>query len=264
MHHSEDPNKKALALTCYLDESGTDKNNDPNNITAVMGGIVLDKDGFLAFGRKWQKLLRDNQNIKAIHMKEFGLHGRLGHFNEEGKRVLFTEAANIVNRYKIQSIDVSINKKQFDNCVPEIIAKYMGGFYGFCFQLFVESWHRYSIQENIKDSIAYLLDDGNEYKQYILYSYDAMLRFQRDKSSLHVGSLSFDDDEKVSALQAADIISWGARRIQSTGILKKGFEPIHGILTKNHLSSYWDKDMLRGVCDYIMPFLQDMARCTLN
>ncbi len=259
MHHSEDPNKKALALHCYIDESGTDKNNDPNNITAVMGGIVLDKDGFFAFDRKWQKLLRDNQDIKAIHMKEFGLHGRLGHFSEEGKRVLFTEAANIINRYKIQSFDVSLNKKQFDNCVPQVIAKHMGGFYGFCFQLFVQSFHSYSLKEKLEDGIAYLLDDGNEFKQYILYSYDAIKRLQKGKIFFHVGSLSFDDDEKVSALQAADIISWGVRRIQNIGELKNGFEPIHRILTKNHLYSFWNEEILRGVCDDMMPELQEFT-----
>ena len=255
MHHSKDPKRKALALTCYLDESGTDRNNDINNVTAVLGGIVLDKEAFFAFDRKWQKLLTDKKIESPLHMKEFGIHGRFSHFTVEDRRVIFTEVANIVNRYKRISIAASLTKKQFDTYMPKKISDHMG-IYGSCFQLLVQVWKHYANDTNQKDNIAIILDDGNEHKNHISNSRDAILEKQKH-DNLYVGSITFGDDKELSPLQGADVISWGVRRIWNDQSLNKGFEPIARIYEKNHFEMKWDEDMLKGVADYMMPVISE-------
>jgi len=42
--------------------------------------------------------------------------------------------------------------------------------------------------------------------------------------------LMFESDERVNALQAADVVCWGARRRAAGCLFTHGFEPIQSIL----------------------------------
>jgi hypothetical protein len=137
MHHSEDPNKKTLAVTCYIDESG---GTDSNNQIGVVAGLVLNKSGFLSFDHYWTDLLFRYKIEPPLHMNEFGKHGRLGYFKYQERAALFTEVAEIINYHKIVSIAAVLNKNQFETCMHEDVRNKMG-FYGFCFVLCVQINH---------------------------------------------------------------------------------------------------------------------------
>jgi hypothetical protein len=47
MHHSNDPDREALVVTCYLDESATDGSTP----TAVVGGLLVNSSHFLGLDK---------------------------------------------------------------------------------------------------------------------------------------------------------------------------------------------------------------------
>jgi hypothetical protein len=104
---------------------------------------------------------------------------------------------------------------------------------------------------NYQDNISFLLDDGNTRKKEIIGTYEAIKNWQKTKL-LHVGGVMFDDDTYISALQAADVIAWGVRRLANdNSSLNKGFEPIAKIFSTNHIQSQWKDEWLRSLSESI-------------
>jgi hypothetical protein len=86
MHQSSYGSRKAGLVTCYFDESGTD---DQSPVT-VVGGVILDRRGFLAFGKEWKVLLKKH-SIPHVHMKAFQRHGELGALTSSQRESIFSD-----------------------------------------------------------------------------------------------------------------------------------------------------------------------------
>ena len=52
MHHSEDNARRSLAVTCYVDDSGTSE----EFFFVVLGGVVMNRPLFLDFEIYWRKV----------------------------------------------------------------------------------------------------------------------------------------------------------------------------------------------------------------
>jgi hypothetical protein len=61
-----------MMVTCYLDESATDGGTPQ----AVVGGLQMNESHFLGFDPAWREMLHDFGLEPALHMKDFGPHGR--------------------------------------------------------------------------------------------------------------------------------------------------------------------------------------------
>jgi hypothetical protein len=96
--------------------------------------------------------------------------------------------------------------------------------------------------------IAYLVDSGNPYAENVFFAHQELVQVQTPEKYLNLGSLSFDLDDDVTALQAADVICWAVRR-RATGFpFAAGFEPIEAILeTKGHNQSPFPEDFIRTI-----------------
>jgi hypothetical protein len=113
--------------------------------------------------------------------------------------------------------------------------------------------------EHIKyqDDIAFLLDNGNPYRQQVDYAHYAMTKRQ-GTVHLHVGSLTFGDDKKISALQAADVIAWGLHRfVNDKSSLNKGFEPIAEIFKSYHIHHQWEEKWLRDLSEPLLEIVHE-------
>jgi hypothetical protein len=90
MKHSHEASREAGVVTCYLDESGT---HDLAPI-AVLGGLLLNKSGFLAFDKAWDQMLEDHSIPPPLHMKDFRRpNGRLADITNEAPRNCFARLA---------------------------------------------------------------------------------------------------------------------------------------------------------------------------
>src|ERR1017187_8054402 len=109
MQHSQDPRRLANVLTSYLDESATDGGSP----IAVVGGLLLQPDTFFYLDIDWEKAIAKHGAGSAIHMKDFGQHGKFGRWTEEARSSLFRDLAKIINEHKICSIAATLTTAQY-------------------------------------------------------------------------------------------------------------------------------------------------------
>ena|SRR5450755_3456556 len=123
MHQSDDPQRQALAVTCYCDDSGSHEESK----VAVVGGVLMNKPSFLHFDQAWDAILKDFR-IDGIHMKDFiRPYGRYVTMAPEMKVALFTSVAKTINEHKIHSVSVGIPQADFKSLLSmEVYRKLMG------------------------------------------------------------------------------------------------------------------------------------------
>jgi hypothetical protein len=245
MHHPDDSDSQPFSVTCYLDESGTDSQSQ----YAVVAGLVMNRDNFIMFDFMWNEILRRHKIIPPLHMKEFGQHGKHKKLTYPETFSLFSDIAKLINCHKIISIAGIMNQIQYNNIMTDEIRKSFG-IYGMCFLLCAFLNHKNAIHSLYHKNIAFLLDAGNEHCGHIVVAYKEVKR-QKEKLNipLHAGSLNFDSDSNISALQAADIIAWAVRR-RAIGLpIGKGFQPISAIIDRNedHVQNSWEENWLKEI-----------------
>jgi hypothetical protein len=250
MHHSDDPDRQAFSVTCYLDESGTDEQNPQ----AVLGGLLMNRYNFISFGKFWVDILAHFKINFPLHMKEFGRpHGKFAYISDNDRYLLFNELSLLINSHKIYSLATTISQSQFKqnfNNIKNISA------YGICFIFCVFINHQQANYKNYDKDIAFIIDEGNKYRSHIDGAHTEIRKWQKTEP-YHVGSLTFGDDEQIPALQAADIISWATRRRISGLTLTNGFEPISNILDdKAHIQARWEEDWLQDLLKNLMPHIK--------
>ncbi|MGD0232397.1 MAG: DUF3800 domain-containing protein [Syntrophorhabdales bacterium] len=243
LHRSDDPDKKAVVMTCYLDDSGTD-NQGP---VAVSGGILVNKANFLHFDEKWTFLLdrykvRDHKDNRRLHMKDFRSTNK--HLSRREQRALFLGLSDLINSHKYISVAATLTHDQFKTLVHDEIKEHTGMHF-FCFLLCAFHVHGQAEYMKFNERIAFLLEHQEEHEEEILRAHGQWIRRQ-EQQELHMGTLGFSD-EKFSALQAADVVAWGVRRQLSGLPFPFEFEPILDILRVDHLQDQWKDDALTTI-----------------
>lgn len=236
LHHSDDPDKRAMLLTCYADESGTDSDSS----VAVVGGVMLDKSQFFWLDVAWRKCLDKHHIPWPLHMRDFGPRGKLKNLRSEERRALFKDVTKVINNNKAFSIVSTLNSDQYRVDFADLSELSM---YGACFANLVMFNGLGAEMAQYRADIPYVLDTGNAYKHHIIDAHD-LLR----KSDLKTGTLAFDFDEALAALQAADVISWTQRRKQAAE-LKSGFEPLVDILNDRHFEASYKPEWMAKVAN---------------
>jgi hypothetical protein len=247
MHRDRDnPESETAALRLYMDESGGE---DPNTPHAVIGGMLIFRRGFLEFEEAWDRMLvAHGIPDDGIHMKEFGRpHGKFAHISDCCRMDLFTDACDLIRKYRAVSIAATLSNDEYQTNVPqEARDKY--SVYAMCFSLTVIMNHQLAKANNYIDPIPFILDSGNPYKRHVVKAHTFLQKRFQQHEYLHLGSLTFDDDKALGILQAADIIAWGTRR-RVTGVpFGSGFAPIEQLLTSDashHAEIPWKADWLK-------------------
>ena len=209
MHHSTDPRRISLAVTCYCDDSGSHDDSS----TAVVGGTVMNKQGFIDLDHDWRRLLREFR-LENIHMKDFTRpYGRYCTMNREMKIALFTSVANIINKTKVYSVSIAVPNSDFRALFPpKVYSQFMGG-YALAFFALVIANHDIALVTHYNNRISYLIDKGsNHHHQQLEGAHSVMLRVEKENGEKFTGAMASDLDDNNNALQAADVIAWTYHR----------------------------------------------------
>jgi len=246
IQHSTDKTRKAVMISCYFDESGTD---DLSPI-AVLGGVVLQGDGFLWLDHAWGKMLVKHSIQPPLHMKEFGQHGRFKHLSHEQRRALFTDLTWIINDNKNASIGTILTTEQYKKHFLPFVSEKQLSVYGLCFLLAAMLMGRYTEIEGYCTPIPYVLDTGNKYRTQVDAVHAFIVEDFQKVHPVNMGSLTFDTDDNVRALQAADVVAWSVRR-NITANFNGGFEPLLGIFDERHIAQPLEEDWLIEIAEAI-------------
>lgn len=232
----------AVSATCYIDESGTDS----NSAVAVVGGVMLNQEQFFWLDVEWRKCLSKHHVPWPLHMRDFGPRGKLKDFRSEERRALFTDAVKVINNNKGFSVVSTLNSNQYRAAFNGISDMSM---YAACFAN-LAMLNGLSAKSGYAGNIAYVLDEGNNYKHEILEAYP-LLR----NADLRVGSLTFESDNMLCVLQVADVVSWATRRKQAAE-LKSGFEPLADLFDSNHSEVPYEQEWMLGVAEKLRAKMQ--------
>jgi hypothetical protein len=247
MHHSDDPKRVTMVVTCYLDESGTDEQSSQ----AVVAGLIMHRDQFLLYDALWEDMLLRHNITPPLHMKEFGKHGRHGHLTYDKKFELFTDVANFINVHKVVSVGATLNHKQYINLIHDKMKRHIG-LYGVCFMLcahvcFAEAW-----TNNYTGDLAFVMEAGNQHAEHVRQAHQGMMEMKNKTAIwINTGTLTFAPKD-LSVLQAADVIAWGVNRRSGTKGLGKGFQPIAKIFNNMHIQLPWPDEVLKEWSDSVM------------
>ncbi len=225
MHHSDDEARRSAFVTCYVDESSTDDKVLPHG---VLGGVVMNKNGFLMFEEAWFDLLEEFGIETPLHMNEFGPHGRFGRFDFCQREQLLRAAVNLINDYKIVSITTTVANQEFANAMD---SSFNLSVYGTSFVGMVVRNQNNADFSGFLGSISYMFDEGNSKKHHVLNAH-SVLRESPDLG-VRLGPIAFDWDTYVGALQAADVVAWAERRRQGDPALRR-FEPLLDLFSPDH------------------------------
>jgi hypothetical protein len=232
-----------VVFTCYLDESGTDQNDSQ---VAVLGGLLLKMSQSYWLGDELRKCLSKHNIPWPLHMYEFGRHGKLRDVRSEGRRALFSDLVRVINDNKTYSVASTLSSEKYKQAFNGLtdLSMYAASFTQVAMMNGVGS--RYG---GSKEPIRYLLDDDNRYKPQVVEGH-AVLLASEEQHPLNIGSLEFDSDDNVAALQAADVVAWAVRR-KIASALKSGFEPLEGLFDVKHIDVEYNEEWMTGVANTI-------------
>lgn len=224
MSRDSDNGGRTLALTHYIDDSGSDEKSS----LAVMGGPVFDRNGFLALEREWTHTLSSHEVEPPIHMKEFARpHGRLARLTDNDRRALFTDLVRLINRRKAYGLTVAVDNLQFQQFFPSATFRGIFGPTPLAF-LWCMVLNR-SIGKDLKHQsvkkMDYVLSNAPVNSQ-MTDTYNFFHSFEVYNAEEFTGAIAFDPPNLDSALQAADMVAWANRKKDLDGSFGAGFEPL--------------------------------------
>jgi len=227
MHHSKDPRKMALALTCYCDDSGSHDNSD----FAVVGAVLMNKPRFIEFQPEWEKLLKEFR-IDKLHMADFVRpYGKYCTMRPEMKKALFKSVAKIINRYKRYSVSVGIPRQDFHSLLSKRVADNLMGPYAMAFFTTVILNRDAAIIWKLNNRISYLVDVGRkDLHRQMTAAHAVQIELEKAKGQDFTGAMASDTDDRIYALQAADAVAWTYHReLMSPESFGEEFEPLKNI-----------------------------------
>ena len=247
MHHSTKLNAQAVAVTCYLDESSTD-----GGAIAVVGGLALNKSGFIRLNKKWNRMIDKFNLHPAVHMKDFGGHGRFGHLSFRDRLQILNLASQIIIDCNIFTIAVTLSQEQYRSTFP-LDSPSRFSQYVLCFIGCVLGNQQIAEKQGYRSPVAFVLDQGNAYAAQVSMAHNEFSKVQKEQGhDMNLGSLTFEDDRRITAIQAADVVCWAARRRAAGFSFSGGFEPLEEILNRlSHNECPMSVDALQNILEAV-------------
>lgn len=266
MHRSYDPARATFALTSYLDDSGSD---DLSLVTA-MGGPIMSRDAFLDFSSLWSKMLRPYRVDQPLHMTDFIGNGRYVLMPSEMKLALFTKVTKLIMDHRLYSLSVAVPQVDFRSLLSADVCRQLIGPYAMAFFCVVMQTHDIAARSAFyAEPVSYLIDTGFAFQNQLTQAHRAIVEsYRKKREDCFVGAMAFDSDDRVPALQAADMIAWAARKRAIDGDLPPQFIPINELFKDFHSEIRLDSTAISMMATPInnwlsmgvMPSLSDMIR----
>jgi hypothetical protein len=237
MHHSRDPRRMSLALTCYCDDSGSHDESE----FAVVGALLMSKPRYTEFNSAWRKLLKEFR-IDKVHMQDFVRpYGRHCAMAPEMKKALFATVAANVNLHKRYSVSIAIPRADFNSLLSKDVSKSLMGPYAMAFFSTVIMNRDAHLLWKLNNRVAYLVDVGRkDLHEQMTAAHAIQIRLEQAKGQDFTGAMAADTDDRIYALQAADAIAWTYHReltaSDDEGRLGEEFEPLRQMFVKTSVS----------------------------
>jgi len=159
-------------------------------------------------------------------MREFARpDGRLAYLTADERQALFSDLVAVINKHKVYSVSASITEEEFRAFFPSDRLKGVIGAaslaFAYCLTANCNVWDI----NNLETSLAYLVSQSKESSQ-LEEMHRLFSRWEEERKTSYIGSITFDSHKRVYALQAADMIAWSNRRKILGQTFDSGFQPL--------------------------------------
>jgi hypothetical protein len=247
-----DPELAQSDVICYLDDSGTDHKTVDH---AVLGGVVFNRSHFEAFDEHWTDLMHRFGVEQPFHMRDLTPHGRLSHITGCRRWCLINEVVAAIQFFKIHTLVVSVNNLEHQKHLSDKMQRAMR-VYRLAFMAAAVSVHQIATEQNYNRPVAFVLDAGTKYRGQVLETHRHM-QADGEHGGWHLGPLRFENDRFVTALQAADVVSWTRRRLDAGLPIPDDFNALPQVVNDNFASAVVTDNMLRELNERLDRFLTD-------
>jgi hypothetical protein len=247
-----DPVHESFEAVCYLDDAATDQKNVDH---AVLGGVVFNQSGFSEFDEHWTDLMHRYGITQPFHMRELTRHGRLSHISGCRRWCLLTEVMGAINFFKLYTVAISLNNREHEQQLSDKLQAAMR-VYRLAFMAVVVVNVQTAESKDYHEPIAYVLDSGTRYRGRVLETH-ASMQGDHEHAGWQVGPIRFESDTFLTALQAADVVAWTKRRLDSGLGLPEDFEPLRDLFTENYVTAVVTESLLRDMKERLDRYLTD-------
>jgi hypothetical protein len=250
MHHSLHADRMAAMITVYLDESTI--NPGTNSPVAVVAGLLFRQQDFFWIETPWKKAAFKHLSQYSIHMKDFGLHGKLNWVSSKTKEALFRDLVKVIRDHKFLSIESTLTHAEYRSAFGGVDKRYQFSIHGLCFMQAMMAIGKWADHFGCTYDIPYMLDDGCADRKALDEIHDfAKNVFQVEHGVMHVGPLAWGDDEEIPALQAADVIAWAVRRKEAGESFDEGYTPLLDVFQEGHLPQHFEAEWIGEIAQTI-------------
>jgi len=215
-----------VSLVCYADETGTHdiSGKQPGSEVAGVAGYLSRKEDWPVIEYLWQETL-DSFGVSAFHMREF-VAGKRESQNpawpysgwDQTNKDDFIEALAVTMRTRALPFGAMLYVEDYDRLLSPEFKAYYKHPYHFCFQLFLAV-----ICHGLDDypgkpfwpgeEIAFFFDQQQQFASEAIKIF-CQLKQHGDPNG-RFGSIAFVDKRKFIPLQAADLLAFRLRKIET-------------------------------------------------
>lgn len=247
-----------MRLWGYFDASGTQKNPDGQGryspAVAVSGYLATPKQ-WSNFQKEW-KIVLDIAGIPYFHMTDFVARVKeYKGWTQEKRDEIYQALLAVIQRNVMYGIGALVLLSDYREVInTEFRQAVVGQPFTFCSKMCLFAAAQWAERVGYKDSIRYVFDDGDQHKQDILKAHthactdEELSAFYR----FSTGSLTFGHKDKVTPIQAADILAYEMykemyRNVYPSEPKRYTRRSMHALLDQDGDYKVYNKDGLMGV-----------------
>jgi hypothetical protein len=212
-------------FTAYIDDSGT----DPVQEVAIATGLIIPAAKIVALDNEWGRL-KKKWGFKCFHMSAFSARNgkeepQFAKWNDYQHKKVYELVRKITKKYGVMTVSFAVNKKDYDEVVPDELKRFAGRFhYSWAVRQFISYIHEWRKRHSASAPLQYVFDwitQGDPRRVEI----DEIME-QAEFLSGGTGEYkdyAFADDCKVPGLQCADMLAWISYQSALLVYIKKPF-----------------------------------------
>jgi hypothetical protein len=160
-----------------------------------------------------------------------------------------------INFFNLYNVAISLNNREHEQQLSDKLQAAMR-VYRLVFMAVVVANLKTAEAKGYRKPIACVLDSGTRYRGQVLETH-ASMQCDRERAGWQVGPLRFESDTFLTALQAADVVAWTRRRLDSGLGLPEDFEPLRDLFTENYVTAVVTESLLRDTNERLDRYLTD-------
>jgi hypothetical protein len=200
-----------VSFTIFLDDSGT----SPSQHVAIASALIIPASRLIALEKEWDAF-RVKEQFSCFHMSEFAALNPKSEFagwaNKQNR--VAARIRQIVKKYAVKALSMSVNKEDYDAVVPHELRKYVNKFhYSWAISTILAVVERWALLSKVTSHFEYIFDnmgkpsDPKRREVEDILELCEEIAIKQGKAGQYA-HWTFRNRCELPALQCADIIAW--------------------------------------------------------